>query len=204
MSNSLFEEFDSVSAAQWKQKIQVDLKGADYNKTLITATQEGIDITPFYHRETFGETQPIGTQTTAWKISQRIVVTNASEATTKIKNILARGAESVILVITDENISIAEILADIDVQNIPIHIEMEFLSVAYCSAISAFAKELSANITIGVDNIGNLAYTGNWFENRTKDSFQLRRLRLASHLLRFLRLCLGFSRRCRPPRPAPP
>lgn len=169
MSNSLFHEFDAVSAAQWKQKIQVDLKGADYNQTLVTATHEGINITPFYHRETFGTTLTIPTKTTEWKIAQRIVVTNASEANTKIKDILQRGAESVVLHITNDQISIADILADIEVTTVPIHMEMDFLSVAYCADVHAFAKDNTASITLSVDLIGNLASTGNWFGNLTSD-----------------------------------
>jgi len=51
MSKKLFDEFDSVSAKAWKQKIQADLKGADYNETLVTSTDEGIDIKPFYHAD---------------------------------------------------------------------------------------------------------------------------------------------------------
>jgi len=48
----LFKEFSPVSARQWKEKILADLKGDDYAK-LITPTLEGIDIQPFYHRETY-------------------------------------------------------------------------------------------------------------------------------------------------------
>ena len=33
MSNDLFKEFEPVSSKQWKQQIQFDLKGADYNET---------------------------------------------------------------------------------------------------------------------------------------------------------------------------
>ena len=51
MSNSLFQEFDDVSAKAWKQKIQVDLKGADYNDTLIWQSLEGIHVKPFYHSD---------------------------------------------------------------------------------------------------------------------------------------------------------
>lgn len=167
MSN-LFNEFDNVSAAQWKQKIQVDLKGADYNQTLITATQEGIDITPFYHKETL-DVQPISTRTTQWKIAQRIYITNAQEANHNIKDILSRGAESLVLIISNKEISIETVLKDIDTQSIPIHIEMDFLSSDYVRSISAFAKEHSANISIGVDIIGQLASTGNWSENLAKD-----------------------------------
>ncbi|KAB8155240.1 methylmalonyl-CoA mutase [Kordia sp. TARA_039_SRF] len=168
MSNSLFDEFDSVSAAQWKQKIQVDLKGADYNQTLVTATQEGIDITPFYHRENFGNVHKIATKTTEWKVTQRIVVTDTKEANTKIKDILQRGAESIVLFITDEKIEFADILADVDI-NVPMHVEMDFLSVSYCETVHAFAKANAASITLGIDLIGNLASTGNWFDNLTSD-----------------------------------
>ncbi len=48
----LFEDFPPISAKEWKQKIQFDLKGADY-QSLITHTLEGIDIKPFYHGDEF-------------------------------------------------------------------------------------------------------------------------------------------------------
>ncbi len=53
MSNSLFDDFPSVSAKQWKQKIQFDLKGMDYQQTLRSNTEEGIVINPFYHRDDY-------------------------------------------------------------------------------------------------------------------------------------------------------
>ena len=43
----LFSEFPEVSTKQWKQKIQVDLKGADYNNTLVWESLEGINVKPF-------------------------------------------------------------------------------------------------------------------------------------------------------------
>ena len=51
MSKSLFKEFPEVSSKQWKQHIQFDLKGADYNETLIWKSNEGIDVKPFYHAD---------------------------------------------------------------------------------------------------------------------------------------------------------
>ena len=47
MSDNLFEQFEGVSAKQWKQSIQAGLKGADYNDSLLTQTPEGITIKPF-------------------------------------------------------------------------------------------------------------------------------------------------------------
>jgi len=47
--NSLFDQFSAVSAKEWKQKIQFDLKGADYNESLVWESPEGIKVKPFYH-----------------------------------------------------------------------------------------------------------------------------------------------------------
>ena len=46
----LFSEFPEVSAKQWKQKIQMDLKGADYNEALVWESLEGINVKPFYNQ----------------------------------------------------------------------------------------------------------------------------------------------------------
>ena len=51
MNSFLFNEFNTVSAAAWKQKIQVDLKGDDYNNTLLWKSDEGIVVKPFYTEE---------------------------------------------------------------------------------------------------------------------------------------------------------
>ncbi len=48
-TNNLFSEFDAVSSKQWKQQIQYELKGADYNETLVWESLEGIKVKPFYH-----------------------------------------------------------------------------------------------------------------------------------------------------------
>lgn len=55
MTKTLFEEFPEASSKQWKQLIQYDLKGEDYNETLIWKSNEGINVKPFYHADEFGE-----------------------------------------------------------------------------------------------------------------------------------------------------
>lgn len=51
MAKELFKEFEPVSSKQWKQQIQFELKGADYNETLVWESPEGIKVKPFYHRD---------------------------------------------------------------------------------------------------------------------------------------------------------
>ena len=50
-NNNLFSDFEAVSSKQWKQQIQYELKGADYNETLVWESPEGIKVKPFYHND---------------------------------------------------------------------------------------------------------------------------------------------------------
>ena len=50
---NLFDDFNPVSSKQWKQKIQFELNGADYNETLIWNSPEDIQVKPFYHKDEF-------------------------------------------------------------------------------------------------------------------------------------------------------
>jgi len=47
----LFNEFPPVTTEQWEEKIKQDLKGADYEKKLITKTPDGLKIKPYYREE---------------------------------------------------------------------------------------------------------------------------------------------------------
>lgn len=47
----LLSEFDSPTYEQWRAVVERDLKGAPFEKKLITRTPEGIDIQPMYFKE---------------------------------------------------------------------------------------------------------------------------------------------------------
>ena len=51
MDSFLFNDFDPITTAAWKQKIQVDLNGLDYNESLIWKSNDGIAVKPFYTKE---------------------------------------------------------------------------------------------------------------------------------------------------------
>ena len=54
MSNikeKLFTEFTAPTTQEWLDKIEVDLKGADFQKRLVWRTNEGFNVQPFYRRE---------------------------------------------------------------------------------------------------------------------------------------------------------
>ena len=114
MSKKLFNDFKSVSSKEWKQKIQVDLKGADYNKTLIWQTNEGINVKPFYHADEFSNDFNTISNPESWTISQSIFVHDTQLSNKKAIDAISRGAESIKFVIQNSSVSIEELLLNID------------------------------------------------------------------------------------------
>ena len=50
MTEKLFSEFQAPTTEEWLAKIEVDLKGADFQKKLVWRTNEGFNVQPFYLR----------------------------------------------------------------------------------------------------------------------------------------------------------
>src|SRR5690625_7616904 len=94
MSEFLFEEFKPVSAKAWKQKIQYDLKGEDYNEKLVWQSPEGIHVKPFYHQDDFSEPfQPVPGQPESWRILQEVFIDDPGKANRIAIHAVERGAE---------------------------------------------------------------------------------------------------------------
>jgi methylmalonyl-CoA mutase len=164
MSKKLFNEFSEVSSKQWKQKIQADLKGADYNETLIWHTNEGIDVKPFYHADEFESLPPVSeSKASEFKICQSIFVANTEMSNAKAIDAISRGAETIEFIIPSEAISVAQLLKGIDLTTTPISLKLQGLSSDFVNTITPH------NITIKQDIIGHLARTGNWYHNLSDD-----------------------------------
>ncbi|MFH6603579.1 methylmalonyl-CoA mutase subunit beta [Maribacter algicola] len=170
MASRLFEEFDEVSAKAWKQKIQYDLKGADYNNTLVWESPEGIKVKPFYHSEDLKKRQRSNLRTSSpWKIGQKIFTADAKTSNLRALDILQKGAESLVFEITSEEIKIDKLLRNIDLNLVPVHFDLRFLSSEYVDQLLDFQQKSTGQFHINLDIIGHLARSGNWFYNLQKD-----------------------------------
>ncbi|GAA4886955.1 methylmalonyl-CoA mutase subunit beta [Flaviramulus aquimarinus] len=168
MNKEFFGEFDTVSSKQWKQKIQFDLKGADYNDTLIWKTNEAINVKPFYHADDFEILPSVSnTQATQWNICQSIFVADVKKSNLKALDVIQRGAESIHFILPSEDISIEDLLKNLDLDTTPLYFELQFLSEKFVKKLSAMTSK--AGIQIQTDIIGNLTKTGNWFNNLNDD-----------------------------------
>lgn len=185
MSNTLFNEFSPVTSKQWKQKIQFDLQGADYNNALIWKTNEDISVKPFYHAEDFDALPEISqTKATKWRICQTIYVANVEKCNKIAIKAIENGAESLKFIIPDTSVSIEGLLKNIDTTATEIHFDFQFLSEEYIkknTVIPANPDNNREGIHIHTDIIGNLAKSGNWFNNLNDDFNQLGSIVKATH-----------------------
>lgn len=170
MTKALFNEFPEVSAKEWKQKIQVDLKGADYNETLVWKTNEGINVKPFYHKDTFENAPYIDSSDSQWRICQIIFVQNLEVSNSRALDAINRGAESIKFIIPEETLSVEKLLKNIDTSKVLLFFELHFLSSEFVNNLSDYCSKNSIYIT--TDIIGNLAKTGNWYQNLEDDHKQ--------------------------------
>lgn len=166
--NSLFDEFQEVSAKEWKQKIQVDLKGADYNEALVWESPEGIKVKPFYHLDDAIPTASVA-PASAWNIGQAIYVQKAKAANTKALDALKRGAEDLVFTIASEEIKVSELLNNILLATTTLYFKFEFLSSDFVQKIIDYIDNKEAKVHLNIDIIGNLAKSGNWYFNLKRD-----------------------------------
>ncbi len=171
MDTTLFDAFDPVSSKQWKQKIQFELDGADYNETLIWNSPEDIKVKPFYHHDEFSKSYPVATQATQWKICQAIFVHDVNKSAERALDCLRRGAESLLFTVKDSSLDLALLLTPLPLKEIKIYFEFSFLDVDSIRKIEKIAIEKNATLFYNLDPLGYFAREGNWFTSKEKDNF---------------------------------
>ena len=169
MKPNLFEDFEGISAKAWKQKIQADLKGADYNETLLWQTDEGITVKPFYTKEDRTNTE-LNLPKTGFNICQSIFIDDEKIANSLAIDSLQRGANTIEF-IAKNTFDYKLTLKNIDISSTKIYFKFHFLNADFISELSKYTN--SKNILFNIDIIGNLAKTGNWFTNLKEDYKQL-------------------------------
>lgn len=169
MAENLFDAFEPVSSKQWKQQIQYELKGADYNDTLVWESLEGIKVKPFYHKDESEANYTSNQNTTPFSIVQNIFVHDVALSNKRALDSLNRGAESIRFTIENKDISIEDLMHGLPLEKATYFFYLPFLSIDCVNRISGFATKNQAKIIIQLDPIGQLTKDGNWFENLDAD-----------------------------------
>lgn len=167
MTKPLFSDFTDVSAKQWKQKIQADLKGADYNDSLIWKTNDGLDVKPFYHLDEIDIPLYNNQERFDWNICQTIYVQDLKTSNSKAIDAINRGANSIYFIIPDLSVNLNKLMQNIDFKQVNIFIKTLFLEIDYLNSYEELFT--NPNIHLHTDIIGNLYKTGNWYNSLEHD-----------------------------------
>jgi methylmalonyl-CoA mutase len=186
MAEQLFTDFDQISSKQWKQQIQYDLKGADYNETLVWESPEGIRIKPFYHADETSEPLYSSSKNDPFTICQNIFVFDVQKSVRRSLEILQRGAESLRFTIQDATIDVAKLLETLPIEKIVVYFNLEFLSLAFVQKLNEIAQKRTATFYIQLDPIHQLAKDGNWFTNLKTDFEVLNEIKSNCKFVHFL------------------
>lgn len=168
----LFNDFNPISTKQWKQKIQFELNGADYNETLVWNSPEDIKVKPFYDASDLPKSFPLATKASEFKICQNIFVFDIEKSIERALDTLNRGAESIRFTIENEAVAIDTLLEKLPLEKITVYFHLRFISIDFVKKIDTIAKQRNATIFCNLDPIGQLAKDGNWFSTSEKNNFE--------------------------------
>lgn len=104
MGDGLFSDFDAVDPSGWKGKITEDLKGKDYERTVVGSSPDGIRVEPFYHLEDrrrleseYGQDALFSRGVSgSWLIGEEVAVRDTAAANAQALEGLQAGAEYVV------------------------------------------------------------------------------------------------------------
>lgn len=190
----LFPEFQPADKAKWKEKAKKDLKGADFNKTLVWHTSEGIELQPLYSSEDIPDpdfTDNIpgsfpfirGNDSTEkkWYIRQDFYVGAPAETNKNILNAIEGGVTSVGLFTQgDQGCPYNEAFSDskkfetlfenVDLEKIPVNFSGTISSAAFVTLLEEIADKRKADKskikgTAGYDPLGFLSLKGKFHDN---------------------------------------
>ncbi|QTD38573.1 methylmalonyl-CoA mutase subunit beta [Polaribacter batillariae] len=169
MSTFLFDNFNGTSPAAWKQKIQVDLKGADYNETLLWKTNDGLTVRPFYTKEDRNHIK-INLPKENFKTCQTIFINDEEKANLFALDSLKRGATALQFV-AKSKFDFKAVLKEIQYKKVFIYFKFNFLDDSFTKKISEFVN--SKICYFQTDILGNFSESGNWFVNLKEDHKKL-------------------------------
>jgi methylmalonyl-CoA mutase len=173
----LASEFKLPSEAEWRALVDRALKGADFEKRLVTTTADGLRIAPLYPRRT--DAAPICGSTAGrpWRISVRVDHPDAKIASEQALDDLKNGADSLTLVfsgsrsargfgLTGETVAELErALEGVALDMITVRVDPAPGGRLNAALISALVEKRGlmpsqCAIDFGMDPIGNLAGRG--------------------------------------------
>ncbi|WP_372746050.1 methylmalonyl-CoA mutase family protein [Lutibacter sp.] len=165
---TLFQDFKPSTKQEWIEKVNIDLKGADFNKTLVWKNLSNIEFQPFYTKED----SPIllnntGVNAEALVNYRSITVTTVESANALALKAVEEGMTGLLFVI-NAPVLVAQLLNGINLNNITVSFNLNSHTVDFAKDFIAFVDASKVTNLKGYINsnlITNYVSTGNLDEN---------------------------------------
>lgn len=151
MSESkLFEHFEGVSQEEWKDKIIQDLKGKDYDQTLVWTTRENLKVQPIY-TPSKDEYNSIIRPHLEWQTIAPIQISDQAQVQA-LQN-LQGGATGIHFIGNEQNVDVEALTSGIETSYAPI----SFQNVSWNESHRSFWISISnSNSHLGIDPLYHL------------------------------------------------
>ena len=174
MRSNLFKEFDSISEKHWKQQIQFDLAGKDFNSEVNWTSNEGVNVKPFFtDKYKSANTFFIAEN---WNISQEIYLTEESKSNKEIKKLITQEVYDITIHIHKKNINLDILFDDIDLTYINIYFKLEDLDELILSKLNEYARENKSLFHLDQDLLGDYLSSGNWKTNYKEEVIRFKKI----------------------------
>tara|TARA_R110002096_G_scaffold161174_1_gene327679 strand:+ start:14075 stop:15892 length:1818 start_codon:yes stop_codon:yes gene_type:complete len=139
-NKTLFSEFGPVSKEQWLERVNVDLKGADFDKKLVWKNLSKINIQPFYNTESEIEYITNTGENSQVLINYRkITVESAESGNNKALKALEEGINGLLFNI-GQNVSVDKLLGNIDLNEVAVSFVLNNTDTRFARAFFEFAE----------------------------------------------------------------
>lgn len=192
----LFADFKPVSVREWEEKIMADLKGADYEKRLVSKTLEGIKIKPYYRGEDIKELDylnvPPGSFPYVRASRAKVYTQNAqtffvektdADSLDRIKELSERGVDIIHLSFVPQAVEDFNTASDFIAKAAVFFNEVRISGIFDYVRLAEFFAEKKINGSIGYDPLGTMTACGKSPE-KTDPGFEslLKNAKLAENL----------------------
>lgn len=160
MSALDFSEFNRFDDKLWKQQIQMDLKGKDYNQELIWESPEGIAVQPFYTKNKT-KVSSIPDLPDTWTHTTQIYMGDKNVVQQLIQQKQEQGIRSFHLV-CDEPFEPTEVLNYFNASGVQLILNCNFLNKTWLMELIEKARVAKVALYLNQDPLHHLAKTGNW------------------------------------------
>ncbi|CDF80711.1 methylmalonyl-CoA mutase, small subunit [Formosa agariphila KMM 3901] len=140
-NKTLFSEFGPVTKDAWLEKVNIDLKGGDFNKKLVWRNLNGIDIQPLYTTEdSIKYLKNTGENAQALVNYRSVEVASAAQGNTLALKAIKEGINGLVFQIKTET-DVATLLQSIDLNTITVSFVLGEYALAFATNFFAYAEQ---------------------------------------------------------------